>query len=118
MIFATLLFLSLHPVYYCFPNSVSKDLRFTMESPLTHLQAVGSSLIIVLAVFRITHFMRIGITLLRSSSLPDFGGKKCFFGVNGLRDAFHSFNAVFCGFLKGLSKMFVPHISPYLDSFV
>jgi hypothetical protein len=30
-IFTTLLFLSFHPVYNCFPNSVSKNLRFTKE---------------------------------------------------------------------------------------
>jgi len=33
MILATLIFLSFHPVYNCFPNSVPKNLRFTRESP-------------------------------------------------------------------------------------
>jgi len=33
MIFATLLFLSFHRVYNCFPNSVSKNLRFQGKVP-------------------------------------------------------------------------------------
>jgi hypothetical protein len=33
MIFSTLLFLSFHPVYNFFPNSVPENLRFTTGSP-------------------------------------------------------------------------------------
>jgi hypothetical protein len=37
---SSLLFLSLHPIYNCFPNSLFKSFRFTRE---TLMQVVGSS---------------------------------------------------------------------------